>query len=63
MEDKLRRRIKMKKLMEAIKKHLKKIVVGVVLFVITLGGSLVYKYLKNQPQEDEFDEEFEEEEL
>ena len=53
----------MKKVMETIKKHLKKIIIGVVLFVITLGGSLVYKYLKNQPQEDEFEEEFEEDEL
>lgn len=47
----------MSKLKEAIKKHLKKIIVGVVLFVITLGGSLVYKYLKNRPYEEDYEEE------
>lgn len=54
MEDNLRRRIKMKNVIAYIKKHLKKFIVGVVLFVVTLGGSLLYKCLKKEhPQEEE----------
>lgn len=36
----------MDKLKAFIKKHVKKIIVGACLFVLTLGGSLLYKILK-----------------
>ena len=43
----------MKKVMDYIKKHAKKFIIGAVVCVVTLGGSLVYKALKHQPEEEE----------
>lgn len=36
----------MKKMKEFVKTHLKKIIIGVILFVITLGGYGLYKVFK-----------------
>lgn len=34
--------------MEFVKKHLKKFIIGGILIIITLGGSLIYTIFKNR---------------